>query len=629
MNKSQSRRKFLRNTASFVSANALLHAGLPAGGSWAADDETKPNILWITSEDNGPHLGSYGDTYATTQNLDALAARGSIYLNAWSNAPVCAPARTTIISGVYPPCTGSEHMRSTTCLPASMKMFPVFLRQAGYYCTNNSKEDYNLDKTGKVWDDSGKKAHWKNREPGQPFFAVFNCTVTHESQIRKRPHKQVHDPAKVPIPAYHPDTPEVRQDWAQYYDKLTELDDFAGDLLKELEKDGLADNTIVFYYGDHGPGMPRNKRWPYNSGLRVPLIVHFPEKYKHLAPQGYSPGCQSDRLVSFVDLAPSVLSLAGIQPPEYMQGKAIAGKYEAPAKEYEFGFRGRMDERYDMVRSVRDQRYIYIRNYMPHRIYGQYLAYMFQTPTTQVWKAMYDQGRLEPPQTYFWEPKPPEELYDLNTDPDEVKNLAASPEHRETLNRLRNALRDQCLLIHDVGFLPEDEIHRRAGDRTPYEMGHDPSVYPMEKILAAAEQASLPSSGSRKLSDLLKDDDSAVRYWAAMGILIGGANAVAGHGKDLYSLLNDPAPSVRVPAAEALGRYGSSDDKKKAIDSLLELSNQDNYGPYVAVAALNALDMIEDLPPQALEAIQQLPQENPNIKPRVVNYVSRLVKWFW
>ncbi|MBZ0256690.1 sulfatase, partial [bacterium] len=335
----------------------------------AADDD-RPNILWITSEDNGPHMGCYGDSFADTPNLDSLAKKSVIYMNAWSTAPVCAPARTTIISGMYPPSTGSEHMRSMSHLPQGFKMYPQYLREAGYYCTNNSKEDYNLEKPGQVWDDSSKKAHFRNRADGQPFFAIFNFTTTHESQIRKRPHKQVHDPNKVRVPAYHPDTPEVRQDWAQYYDKMTEMDAQAGEILAQLEEDGLTDNTIIFYYGDHGSGMPRSKRWPYNSGLSVPMILHIPEKYKDLRPPDYKRGGSSDRLVGFIDLAQTVLSLAGIKPPAHMQGHAFAGKYTQPEPEYAYGFRGRMDERYDMVRVVRNQQYLYIRNYMPHKIYG-------------------------------------------------------------------------------------------------------------------------------------------------------------------------------------------------------------------------------------------------------------------
>jgi len=586
----------------------------------------RPNILWITSEDNGPDLGCYGNQYATTPNLDALAGKGMIYLNCWSNAPVCAPARTTIISGLYPPCTGSEHMRSQTRLPDGMKMYPQYLREAGYYCTNNSKEDYNLAKPGQVWDESSGKAHWKNRKPGQPVFAIVNYTMTHESQIRRRPHTFVHDPAKVRVPAYHPDTPEVRKDWAQYHDKITELDTRVGKVLDELADAGLADDTIVFYYGDHGPGMPRSKRWPYNSGLSVPLIVYVPEKFKDLAPREYQPGGKSDRLVGFIDLAPTLLSIVGTRPPGWMQGHAFMGKYETPEPEFAFGFRGRMDERYDMVRVARDKRYVYIRNYMPHKIYGQHVGYMFITPTTQVWKRLYDEGKLKPPQTYFWETKPAEELYDLQNDPDEVNNLAASPDHQEVLQRLRKAQQDLALNIRDVGFLPEGEIHERSQGSTPYEMGHDETKYPMEKIFAAAELASSLKKGV--LPELLKamqDDDSAVRYWGAMGVLMRAPEAV-GEAKDvLHRALKDDSPYVRCVAAEALGRYGSDEDAAAAVKVLLKLSSLDDNNVYVCMLALNALDKLDNRAAGALDEIKALPTKGPT-PPRTGGYVSRLLE---
>jgi arylsulfatase A-like enzyme len=594
----------------------------------AAEDADRPNVLWITSEDNGPHLGCYGDEYSTSPNLDALAAKGMIYLNAWSTAPVCAPARTTIISGLYPPCTGSEHMRSMTRLPEGFLMYPQYLRQAGYYCTNNSKEDYNLEKPGQVWDESSRQAHWKNRGEGQPFFAIFNHTVSHESQLRKRPHKAVHDAAKVRVPAYHPDTPETRQDWAQYYDKITEMDVLAGKNLKELADAGLADDTIIFYYGDHGSGMPRSKRWPYNSGLNVPLIVYFPPKYRHLAPSDYKPGGQSDRLVGFIDLAPTLLSICGVKPPKHFQGDAFAGKYEAPQRDFNYGFRGRMDERYDMVRVVRDKRYIYIRNYMPHEIYGQYIAYMFQTPTTRIWKEMYDAGKLNVVQSRFWERKPAEELYDLANDPDEVNNLADSPEHRQVLNKLRKAQRNWELEIRDVGFLPEGEIHSRSEGSTPYEMGHNEKLYPLKRIMATAEMASDfdNSDAVDHLKSALSDEDSAVRYWAAMGLLMRGAKGVKPGGEPLRDALADESPYVRVVAAEALGKYGSEDDLDKSLDVLMDTASLDNNSVYVAMMSLNALDELDGKAKSVAAEIDKLPRQSPKVNGRMRAYVSNLIK---
>jgi arylsulfatase A-like enzyme len=597
--------------------------------SWAsfvAAESARPNILWITSEDNGPQMGCYGDTYATTPHLDALASKGMIYLNAWSNAPVCAPARTTLISGLYPPSTGSQHMRSQTRLPAGMKMYPQFLREAGYYCTNNSKEDYNLEKPGLVWDESSGKAHWKNRGAGQPFLAIFNYTVSHESQVRKRPHKAVHDPAKVRVPAYHPDTPEVRRDWAQYYDKLTEMDQAAGKNLRELEEAGLADDTIIFYYGDHGPGMPRGKRWPYNSGLHVPLIVYFPPKFRHLAPTDYEPGGKSQRLASFVDLAPTLLSLVGIEPPAYYQGHALAGEHAAPEQPYAFGFRGRMDERYDMVRVVRNQRCLYIRNYMPHKIYGQHIDYMFQTPTTRVWKKLFDEGRLTPEQSRFWQRKPSEELYDLQDDPDEVHNLVDSAAHAETLNELRRAQQDWAMRIRDLGFLSEYAIHQRAGEDAPYTMGHDTARYPLPSILAMANLASsLDAAGTPRLRAGLKDADSAVRYWAAMGLLMRGAPAVGACRESLQTALDDPSPDVAIVAANALAQYGSPEDAEACLPLLLEAADVSRNGVYLSMLALNALDDLDQRAAGIKDQIAALPRKHTSVPPRMGSYVDRLI----
>ena len=464
--------------------NRVLLAGLfvilTAVNSSAAD---KPNILWLTSEDHGPEMGCYGDELAVTPYVDALAKKGMLFDLAWSCAPVCAPARTTIITGMYPPSIGGQHMRSMVSLPEHVQFYPWYLKQAGYYTTNNSKQDYNVKKTEQGWDVSSNKAHYRNRGEGQPFFAIFNVTISHESKIRTRPHEKVLDPAKVRVPAYHPDNAESRQDWAQYYDIVSRADKLAGERLAELDQAGLTDDTIVFYYGDHGSGMSRSKRWPYNSGLSVPMVVFFPKKWEHLAPKEYKTGGTSDRLVNFVDLAPTVLSLAGVKPPKHMQGHAFAGKYQQSKPKYMFGFRDRMDERYDFIRTATDGRYHYIRNFNPHFIYGQYVAYNFVTPSTAAWKRDYLAGELNEAQSAYWQLKPTEELYDLETDPDEVNNLVDSKEHQAILKELRGALYGWCEEIRDVGFLPEGEIHSRSAGTSPYEMGHDDKRYPFPRFL--------------------------------------------------------------------------------------------------------------------------------------------------
>ena len=601
--------------------------GLFMAISLALSGAQRPNILWITSEDNGPHLGCYGDEYATTPHLDGLAKKGMIYRNAWSNAPVCAPARTTIISGIYPPATGAEHMRSETRLPATMKMYPQYLRDAGYYCTNNNKKDYNLTEQGQVWDESSRQAHWRNRAPGQPFFAIFNLGISHESKIRQRPHQAIHDPAGVRVPAYHPDIPEVRQDWAQYYDKVTEMDAQAGKILQELEADGLTDDTIIFYYGDHGSGMPRNKRWPYNSGLHVPLIVSLPQAYLNLAPNDYQVGGESQRLVGFIDLAPTLLSLIGSKPPSFLQGHAFMGPFQTAAPQYAYGFRGRMDERYDLVRSVRDQDFIYIRHFMPHKIYGQYIDYMFKTPTTASWHALHQSGKLTPAQSLFWQRKPVEELYDLRTDRDEVNNLAKSASHRETLRRFRSELKDFQLRIRDVGFLPEAEVHSRAADSSPYEVGHDPDLYPLKTIRRIAMAASNRSKkGIDTLRAALTHEDSAARYWAAMGYVNRGRSAVRPDTDHLRARLSDSSGSVRVLAAEALAKFASPSERPQALDVLIKAADLKQQNVWVAMLALNAIDELDSKAASLLPQVKALPQKSPQTPQRYRSYVPNLIK---
>ena len=589
----------------------------------AADQ--RPNILWIVSEDHGPHLGCYGDSYATTPNVDRLAARGLIYTHVWSCAPVCAPARTTLISGLYANSTGSEHMRSMVPGPAGKALFPQLLRQAGYYCTNNSKEDYNLKPSGRVWDESSPRAHWSNRGAGQPFFAVFNSEKSHESQIRARPHTLIHNPAGVRVPAYHPDTPEVRHDWAQYYDGVTQADADAGRRLEELFRAGLSEETIIFYFADHGSGMPRSKRWPYDSGLHAPLVVYIPERFASLRPADYVPGGQSGRLISFVDFAPTVLSLAGVEPPKWHQGHAFLGHYAEPPQPFLFGFRGRMDERYDLVRSATDGRYVYVRNFMPHRIYGQRVAYMFETPTTQVWQRMHQEGKLNPVQDAFWNPKPTEELYDLTNDPDEVQNLIDSPDHREPLLRLRHALHEWMLKIRDVGLIPEGELYSRSNVEAPYDLGHDESKYPIEQILAVAELASSKNiDATGALLKALHDPNSAVRYWGAMGLLI---RPVAGEGAEhdaLVTALDDASPYVRIVAAESLARVET--DRPRALQVLSESAGGKRKDLFEVMAALNSLDCLGNIAAPVKDTLRQSPPNVPLPNLRYFGSVQRLLE---
>ncbi|GIW92575.1 MAG: sulfatase [Pirellulaceae bacterium] len=586
----------------------------------------RPNILWLTSEDHGPHMGCYGDRLARTPHVDALARKGMIFTHAWSCVPVCAPARTAIITGMYPSSTGTIHMRSMVPLPSGVVLFPQLLREAGYYCTNNVKEDYNVPKPPGTWDDSSQRAHWRNRKPGQPFFAVFNSTKSHESQIRRRPHRLVTDPNAVQVPPYHPDTPEVRHDWAQYYDQVSEADADAGRRLAELEEDGLAEDTIVFYFADHGSGMPRHKRWAGQSGLHVPMVVYFPPKWQHLAPREYQIGGKSDRLVNFVDLAPTVLSIAGIQPPPWMQGRAFAGPYQEDPPQYTFGERARMDECGDCVRSVTDGRYVYLRNYWTHVSHGQYLPYQLTTPTTRIWRAMYLEGKTNAAQSRFWQvPREPEELYDLANDPHEIHNLAGSPEHREVLERMRRVLEEHQRAIRDVALLPEGQMHERSGGGSPYDLARRPDALPWERIQETADWASrLEAAEMGQLVERLSDPDPTVRYWAVMGVLMHGEAAVKASESTLGATLKDPSADVRITAARALAQWAAGEPTRTAARQLLlDYADPRKNGLFAALAALQALESLGAQGSTYASFLQSLPDEVPGTPARYSQYFPR------
>ncbi|TWU55767.1 sulfatase-like hydrolase/transferase [Rubripirellula reticaptiva] len=584
----------------------------------------RPNILWITSEDNGPEIGCYGDTYADTPNIDAFAEKSLRYRTCWSNAPVCAPARTTIISGMYATSLGGQHMRSGVKIPVGMKLYPEVLREAGYYCTNNNKTDYNFnipnDDVG--WNDSSKKAHWRNRPDKEtPFFSVFNFTVSHESKIRVRPHTPVHDPAKAPLPSYHPDTPEVRRDWAQYYDKVTEMDGDVGRVLTQLEKDGLADSTIVFYYGDHGSGMPRSKRWPFDSGLRVPMVLHVPEKFKDLAPADYAAGGWSERLVAFVDLAPTAISLAGGEIPANMQGVAFAGLQAGEPKKYLFGFRGRMDERIDMVRSCTDGRYVYMRHFYPERPYLKHVSYMFETPTTQVWKRMFDAGELNETQAKFWMPKPVEELFDLESDPDETINIAALPENAARVEQMRSAIKQHMIETGDIGLVPEAEMHRLAGDMAPRTWSQEHVDFAKISELAMAATDAKNGWSNEELIGLVADADPVVRWWAVRGLAI--RDSSADRNSALTGAMSDDSPSVAIAACDGL--LNSQSDRDAAVARLTKLANANQYGTYAPIAALNSLDMNANLDKTEKSQLVELPRKAKSSPSRGGEYVGRLL----
>lgn len=571
---------------------------------------SRPNILWITSEDNGIELGCYGDQYATSPNIDALAAQGIRFQHCWSNAPVCAPARTTIISGMYATSLGASNMRSRVRRPENTMLLPELLRAHGYYCSNNSKEDYNFVDAGKPWDDSSTKAHWRNRSEGQPFFSVFNFTTSHESQIRIRPHTAKHDPAKVNLPPYHPDLPEVRQDWAQYYDKVEEMDSQVGAILQQLKEDNLEDSTIIFYFGDHGSGMPRSKRWLYQGGLQVPMVVVIPEAFKHLRNDGYEAGGINARLISFVDLVPTVLKLADAPIPSYLQGAPFLGGGDLTPSTHLFGFRDRMDERIDMSRAIRNDRYLYIRNFMPYRPQGVYLSYMFQTPTTRVWRQAYRDGRLSPEQAAFWEPKPIEELYDLESDPYNVRNLATDPNLVTIKEELRRELQRIMIDSKDLGIIPESIVKSER---------FDPDWDWTEMVNAAFFDLSKPLDEMQ-----ISHANPVVRYWLTQSILTSIHDPAIPGDERVLSLVdklqNDPETSVQIVAYEIIATAGDDRQREAAIAGLKRIANLETKGLLNAVAAMNGLANLDVEFPE----IESLPSKDKAFEPVYHDYIDRL-----
>ncbi|HEX6971646.1 MAG TPA: sulfatase [Limnochordia bacterium] len=425
----------------------------------------RPNFLWITFEDTSPRLGCYGDPVARTPYVDRLAEQGCRYTHAFSTAAVCAPSRFAVITGMYATSVGAHHMRTThtnphtpelptpysVVVPPYVKTFTEYLRAAGYFCTNNHKTDYQFTPPLTAWDECSKEAHWRHREENQPFFAVFNLATTHESGMWPRADRPlVTDPDRVRLPPYLPDTPKAREALARHYDNLAANDARVGQLLRELDEDGVAENTIVFLWSDHGEGLPRAKRWPYDAGIRVPLIVRWCG--------GIDPGSVCDDLVSLIDLGPTVLSLAGLPIPAHMQGQPFLGP-QAQRREYVFAARDRHDEAYDMVRAVRDKRYKYIRHYHPELPYLLWIPYRNRHPVMEEMWRLHLEGKLEGPQTLmFRSPRPVEELYDVVADPDEIHNLADDPAHRDTLQRMRRALDEWRSAFGDMGDVPEAQM---------------------------------------------------------------------------------------------------------------------------------------------------------------------------
>lgn len=579
-----------------------------------------PNILWISTEDISPALGCYGDSLARTPNIDKFAESGSIYTNAYATAPISAPARSCLITGEYATSLGTQHLRSKIPVPQDLKILPEYLREKGYFCTNNVKTDYNFDAHGR-WDVLSDTAHWRNRPDGKPFFSVFNFGITHEGHANNFVEPALDTlsgrrlPENIVLPPYYPDTEEMRKAVAQQYDLITLFDKKFGEMMHQLEEDGLADNTIVFLFADHGFGLPRYKRWLYKTGLHVPLIIRIPEKYKQFATTQSNQ--KEDRLVSFVDFTPTVLQLAGIDQPETMPGKPFLGT-NIQKRKYIYGARSRADDVYDVSRCISDGKYIFIRNFMPHQPYI-IKAQIFndEKRTFKELNRLHQAGELTGYAKRMYEPKPYMELYDLENDPDELNNLADSAAYKEVVNKLQEKLYTWILKHHDTGFLHEAEMMIRAEESSPYEMAQSDD-YHLKAILDAANMVGNDTVSTKTIKEKLQDDDSGVRFWAATAVL--ARNKIQKEMEPLLKeTLQDSSPSVQIVAAEILCKNNKS---KEAMDVLIK-HIQDSQRPWVALQAARSLANLDKKAEPAIPVVKKV------IKKHSGKIWNKYKNWFY
>ncbi|MEG3656741.1 sulfatase-like hydrolase/transferase [Arenibacter palladensis] len=559
-------------------------------------EERPPNIVWITSEDNSKHyLELFDDNGIPTPNIQSLAENGLIFNRAFSNAPVCSVARSTIITGCYAPRIGAQYHRKivTVPMPDSLKMFPAYLRQQGYYTTNNSKEDYNIIKSDGVWDESSKKASWKNRKENQPFFHVFNIGVSHESSMHFTAKDMETtlpetDQNSFTVQPNHPNTELYKYTNALYRDKIREMDRQVGNVINELRTDGRLDDTFIFYFGDHGGVLPGSKGYLYETGLHVPMVVHVPEKYKHLV---NSPvGSTVKGFISFIDLGPTVLNLAGINIPQGMDGKAFLGKdiknEELNARDETYSYADRFDEKYDMVRAIRKGKYKYIRNYQPFNFDGLMNNYRYKQLAYQEWQALYDKGELNKIQSAFFESRPPEMLFDIDSDPYETKNLANDPKYKTIVRDLRSRLNSWVKGMPDLSFYPEHVLIENAFENpVAYGTKHKKDI---EKYIEIADLGLLSFKDAKNaLTTALDSSDPWERYWAIIVCSTFGKQAMLMEPKIKTMATKDPERINRVRAAEFLAMVKQFDPSAIMTKALYE-----SYKPSEALLILNSMVLL-------------------------------------
>jgi len=529
--------------------------------------EERPNFVWIISEDNSTHYMELFDPHGiATPRIEKMAGEGVRFTRAFSNAPVCSVARSTLISSCYAPRTGTQfHRRSQLVpLPDGVEMFPAYLKQAGYYTTNHSKEDYNYFKSDSVWDESSGTASWANRGPGQPFFHMASYPASHESSLHFGPeltltYHPVTDPDSVFLFPNHPDTELFRFTSAYYRDRILGVDTIVGQVLDQLEQDGLLESTFVFYFGDHGGVLPGSKGYTYETGLHVPLVVRIPEKFRHLV--DLKRGESTAGFVSFIDFGPTLLHLAGIELPGGIDGRPFMGKgitrKALEERQVTYGYADRFDEKYDLVRTVRKGDLKYMRSYQPFNVDGLQNNYRYLCLAFQQWREMYRTGELDPVQAAFFEPRAAEALYDLSSDPFETENLASVPEYREQVDEMRELLDEWVKGMPDLSFYPENVLRREAfADPVLFGAQHHADI---GALIDLANLELLPFREAREgIRSALDADDPLKVYWGL--IVCSSYGTEATEFEDRAVALCDHADLlVRTRAAEFLGLNGLMD----------------------------------------------------------------------
>ena len=585
----------------------------------AANNKKKerPNILWVTFEDTSSYeFGCYGNKDVHTPNADSLAAQGIQFMNAWSVAPQSSPARSSLITGCYAPTYGMDVHPVSYDTPADI-FFPQRLREAGYYCTNNSKTHYNSTNNNKAcWDECTKTASYNSPKRGkdQPFFAVFNTVTSHMGRVRTFHTDGRRDYTKegiytelLTLPSYVPDLPEVRSDYAGHLEAVQDVDTWLGFFLKDLKDKGLDDNTIIFFFSDHGGCVPRGKGYLYESGLKVPLIAYFPEKWKHLA-NGKSG--KDNSLVNFTDLGPTVLSLAGVKPTKNMQGKAIFGEYASKEeRKVQFAFAANQLHHFMPVRAVTDGHIKYMRSYIPYRQFALRNYYQWGMPSNKAWdKLVLGNHNTNHDWALTFDAHPAEMLFDLDKDPGELHDLSSSPEYAEVLAKMRNELSNHIRSTHDLGFfLPTSRTGHVLYDVVRKEK------YPMEELYKLVEAAGIGDIASLPLFEkAIASSHRDMRFWGAVGYAeLAHKKQISQCPQALADLLKDEDPYVASEAAYAAAYLGKPQEGiARLINPAKEEDRKIGYSSLECISLDPTMrDYIRQFLPQLKEAAETLPRK--------------------